>query len=343
MDLGTIIAAAHPNDYVEQANRAEDFGFTFVGLVDSQGLAPELYTTLGLVARETDTVEIGPSVTNPVTRHPVVTASAIQTADVVSEGRAVLGIGGGDTAVFTLGKNPGSLNEIETCIRIVQALTQGQEYEFESHDVNLQWVSEKEKGVEVLLAASGPKTLELGGRVADRVLIGGGITPEFIEEAVEMIRRGARKEGRNPEEITIWAWPSGLVTDDWESDRKMILSSVAHTAHLTFQFTLEAKQVPSEYQDPIRELVQRYDSHEALDYDQGSNRKLVEELGLEEFLLDRFTVAGTPSECANKLDHIAGLPGVDGIHFLPIGDSDRLIERMGTDVLPLTERFETPS
>jgi len=58
---------------------------------------------LALAARATERLRLGPAVTNPVTRHPAVTAAAVATLQVESEGRAVVVFGRGDLAVLQLG------------------------------------------------------------------------------------------------------------------------------------------------------------------------------------------------------------------------------------------------
>ena len=58
---------------------------------------------LALAARATERLGLGPAVTNPVTRHPAVTAAAVATLQVESEGRAVVVFGRGDSAVLQLG------------------------------------------------------------------------------------------------------------------------------------------------------------------------------------------------------------------------------------------------
>ena len=79
----------------ELCREAEDTGFEWLGVADSQSVFRELYVALTLAALHTRRVRLGPLVTNPLTRHLVVTASAIASVDELSGGRAVLGLGSG--------------------------------------------------------------------------------------------------------------------------------------------------------------------------------------------------------------------------------------------------------
>ena len=80
------------------AAETESRGFDGLALTDSQNQSPDTYVALTLAARATSTLKLGPGVTNALTRHPAVTASAIATLQDVSEGRAMLGIGRGDSS-----------------------------------------------------------------------------------------------------------------------------------------------------------------------------------------------------------------------------------------------------
>ena len=88
------------------AQKCEQLGFDGLTLTDSQNLSNETYIALTLAARATSTLMLGPGVTNPLTRHAAVTASAIATLQEVSEGRAILGIGRGDSSLFNIGHKP---------------------------------------------------------------------------------------------------------------------------------------------------------------------------------------------------------------------------------------------
>ena len=63
--------------------------------------------------------------TNPLTRHPAITASAIATVDEISGGRAILGIGAGDRPLIALGLKPSTLANLEASISAVRELWSG--------------------------------------------------------------------------------------------------------------------------------------------------------------------------------------------------------------------------
>ena len=88
---------------VEQARAAEAAGFDLVTVMDHfyqiGGVGPEsdpmleAYTTLGAIARETTRVKLATLVTGVIYRNPAELAKQVTTLDVISGGRAILGIG----------------------------------------------------------------------------------------------------------------------------------------------------------------------------------------------------------------------------------------------------------
>src|SRR3954454_10330118 len=86
LDAPTIVA---------EAEQGEALGYASVWLGESQLIWRELHTLLGALAVRTTRVRLGTGVTNPVTRHPTVTASAVATLQELSGGRMALGMGVG--------------------------------------------------------------------------------------------------------------------------------------------------------------------------------------------------------------------------------------------------------
>ena len=118
-----------PHDLPEtaaSAELAESQGFEYVGIPDSQSLWRELYLSLSVVANATSRVRIGPPVTNALTRHPAVAASAIATLNEISGGRAFLGIGSGDSAILNLGLRPAKMADLREYILALRAIRSGQ-------------------------------------------------------------------------------------------------------------------------------------------------------------------------------------------------------------------------
>ena len=87
------------DELVRLVKIAEDVGFEYAWITDHYN-NKNVYETLALIAANTETIKMGPGVTNPYVRSPAISASAIATIDEISNGRATFGIGPGDKATF---------------------------------------------------------------------------------------------------------------------------------------------------------------------------------------------------------------------------------------------------
>jgi 5,10-methylenetetrahydromethanopterin reductase len=276
---------------------AEDLGFDWLGVADSQSVFRELYVALTVAALSTSRARLGPVVTNPLTRHAVVTASAMASLDEVSAGRAMLGLGSGDSAIYTLGAPPATLAGLEDAIATFGTLTAGAPVERGGR----RWqVRRATRRLPLYLAAEGPRTLELAGRVADGVIVGLGLTPEVIRLSLAAIERGARAAGRALADIDVWWFAKTSVADTRAGAIAPITMALAASANHAFRFTLEGKGVPPDLGERIRGLQRDYDAHHH-EIAGAGNAGLTERWGLTEYLVDRFGVAGTPDDCAAQM------------------------------------------
>lgn len=317
---------------VADACLAESVGFSLIGVADSQSVFRELYATMALCAQATRRVLIGPSVTNPVTRHPAVAASGIATVDEIAPGRTFFGIGSGDSAILNLAERPATLADMRAYIAAVRALHTRRETEWRGRTARLTWAP---RAVPIYLSAEGPRTLELGGEIADGVIVNVGLEPSLVRDAVAHVHAGARRAGRDPAAVDLWCMVRANVTDDVAAGIDEIRMELASNAHHVFRFTLEGKHVPGELADAIRRVQKGYQpaAHEALG--PSPNAQLLDaEPALRAYLADRFAVVGPPAACAEKLRAVmdAGITGFLVTGF--VAERTRLIHALGERVLP---------
>ncbi len=195
---------------VELARAAEEFGFDEMTNIDSQNLSRDVYVMLALAAVNTSRIRIGTGVTNPITRHPTVTANAIASINELSGGRAFLGLGGGVSSVWTMGVKTQPLRDVREMVEFLRKYMSGEEAEFKGTTAHSEWIRKK---VPVYLGSGGPKSLFQAGQIADGV-IATGARPEMVRWRCEQIKRGAVEAGRDPSSIDIWARLIVYVTDD---------------------------------------------------------------------------------------------------------------------------------
>lgn len=319
-----------PARYQHEVATADEVGFDLVCGGDSQSVYREVYVSLTVAALRTTTARLGPMVTNPITRHPAVTASAIAAIDELSGGRAILGIGSGDSAIRNLGEKAAKLAELREYIEALQALFRGETVEWHGKRIHTSWIS---RPVPIYISAEGPKTLELAGEVAEGICMHTGTSPEIVADSLAHVRRGAEKAGRSLDDIDVWAMLKTAVADTREEAIEEIRMGLAGSAHHAFRFGLEGKYVPEELQEPVLELVRRYDTrvHEVWD---GQNRTLSDELGITEFLADRFALVGTPDQCIDRLRALREA-GISQVILPALGpDPAGMLRRLGEEVFP---------
>src|SRR2546425_4206414 len=180
MEIG-VLMVPHARRTADSARRVEQLGFDTVLFPDSQNLAPEVWGQLMLAARSTTRVKLGPGVSTSVTRDPAVTASAALALQVESDGRALLGIGRGDSAVQRIGKREDPVAGFERYLTTVQAYLRGEAVDRDGFASRLEWLEHTDvPKVPVEVAATGRRVGEGGARPADALCPALGAGPAHL-------------------------------------------------------------------------------------------------------------------------------------------------------------------
>jgi 5,10-methylenetetrahydromethanopterin reductase len=176
--------------------------------MDSQSLSADPYAQMGAWSAWTQRLKLSPGVTNPFTRNLAVSAASIATIQAISQGRAVYGIGRGDSALAYLGYAPVKLAWFEKALETLQALLSGEEVPFTdsgstvgaapSHEglslgarpegVRLRWLPADLPKVPMDVAATGPKVIAMSARIAERVTFSVGAEVERMQWALGVAR-----------------------------------------------------------------------------------------------------------------------------------------------------------
>lgn len=307
------------------AHDAEELGFDAAWLADSQLYTKDVYVGLALAAQRTSRIKLGPGVTNPVTRHLTVTANAIAAIGEVSGGRAMLGLGAGDAAVFPLGIAPARIADLRRAIAALRALFRGDQAEL--GDARLSVAAAGKAPCPILLSASQPRMLELAGAEADGVILMGAADPALTRWQLERIADGAESKRRTLADLDVDLWFTISLSDD----REQALNDVRPWAISQARWFSRWRELPeplSPFADEFRRAAEAHDfgSHLARAAD---GRESVS----DEFV-DWVGVAGDLEQCVAKIRPLIEL-GVDRITFalLPGGRRERL-ERYGRELIP---------
>ncbi len=160
---------------VEQAHAAEESGFSLVTVMDHLfqigGVgtedAPMLegYAVLSALARETKTVRLGTLVTGVTYRNPAFLAKTVTTLDVISKGRAILGLGAAwnedEHIAFGYDFPPVKerMDRLDDALAIAKGMFSGERFTFEGSYSNVSNIIESPKPIQ----AGGPKIMVGGG------------------------------------------------------------------------------------------------------------------------------------------------------------------------------------
>jgi 5,10-methylenetetrahydromethanopterin reductase len=304
LSFGISFAPNHPRDVGEWCRASEEAGFERIGMVDSQAIYRELYISCVAGALATKSIQLGPRVTNALTRHPTVTASALLTLNELTPGRVFAGLGTGDSAVFNIGLKPvklATLGEFTACLR---ALLRGESTSYQGYDLKLTW---GKADIPIYIAGHGPKTLELAGQYADGVIVGTGVGEEVVRHAHASIAAGAARAGKKIDDLDVWWALSAYIADSREEALSVIRMLLAAKANHLARFPEQNKQVPPEYKDILERI------HKGYNYLQHQkpgaatiNAALVRESGLESYLADRYAIVGTADDCLATIRRMAG-------------------------------------
>ena len=331
LTFGISFAPNHPKEVAEWCRAAEDCGFERVGLVDSQSIYRELYVTCTAALQASKTITIGPRVTNALTRHPTVTASALVTMAELAPGRVFAGVGTGDSALINIGLRPIKLAALGEFVKCVRALMRGETVQYQGSEFHLTWSGTE---IPIYVSAHGPKTLEFSGQLADGVIYGDGVGKEIVADALSAVGRGAANAGRRAEDVDLWWGLCGNVGNGRQEALTQIKMLLAAKANHLARFPDQNKHVPPEF----RELLDRiHTGYSYLEHqkpgESTTNARLVSESGLQDYLAGRYAIVGTPEDCLMRLAELEEM-GVQKI-WLNVHFDDKIgfMKRWSRDVI----------
>jgi len=332
------------------ARKIEADGWDGQMFMDSQSLSADPYVRMGVWAAATERLKLSTGVTNPLTRHPAVTAAAAATVQSISGGRAVLGIGRGDSALAYLGAAPASLASFRRALNDLQTLLRGGEVAFGSHESladtatvdtlslggrpvgsRLQWLPQGVPKVPLDVAATGPKVIELCAPIAEQVTFSVGAIPERVGWALDLARTARKKQGLDEAGISYGVQIIVVCHPDLEAVRKVATSMVAPLAR--FQVIQGDAAGPTSGSDSENFAAIR------TGYDMTKHAVILSDDKIKGGTLSwdfvrRFAIVGSPDHCIERLLQLASL-GID--RFVIVGPGFHTEARQGTRGLFVSE------
>jgi probable F420-dependent oxidoreductase len=324
----TVLPDPPHTRFLELMRLAEEHGFEYGWTYDSHILWHDAYPLLTLLASNTNRLKFGHCVTNPGTREPTVTASGYATLHAISNGRAVLGIGRGDSARRVIGYKPVKMAEFEDSCRMIKDLMNGRPVEWNGKELQLEWAKDRPP-IPMYIAAYGPKALGVAGRIADGVIIQLA-DPVIIQWIMEQARAAASEAGRDPAELECLVCAPSMVTDDIAEAREATRWFPAmvsnHVMDLIERYG-ENSEIPKDLTDYVK-------ARKFYDYKDHSREGAAHGEFVSDEIADRFSVIGSIDQVRDKLRELDSI-GVDhfNIYLMTHGQEDTLAT-YGREIIP---------
>ena len=233
---GTGVEQLFPT-VVAQAQEAESAGFDSVFVMDHFYQLPmlgspdqpmlEAYTALGALATATNRVQLGTLVTGNTYRNPTLLAKIITTLDVVSQGRAILGIGTGwfelehDQLGFEFGTFTDRFNRLDEALEIIVPMIKGERATFAGN-----WYRTSEafanprfrEHIPLMIGGSGEKkTIPLAARLFDHLNLIAGF--DELTHKIGVVRRCCEDVGRDPATLETSVLITAIVDENAKTDQ----------------------------------------------------------------------------------------------------------------------------
>ena len=304
MEIGVILPPL-PRRSASIARTIEQMGFATLLYPDSQNLAPEVWSELCVAAGATTRITLGPGVTNSVTRDAALTASAAVTLQVESQGRAVLGLGRGDSSVQRIGKHEDAVASFERYLAMLQCYLRGEAVDRDGFASRIEWMAEiKVPKVPVFVAATGRRVLEVAARHADAVCVAAGADPTHLGALLEHARAAARTAGRDPRSLRYGAFVTAFIHPDRQVARDALRGAVATFARFSAFNGSDLTRLP----EPLRGAAQYLRAH----YDMRDHTRtgVAHTAGISDEFVDWFAIAGPSDVALPRFRQLAAL-GLD--------------------------------
>lgn len=288
-------------EVAEFVRQCEQAGFDGVGMLDSQFLERDVFVSMALAAQATERIRVCAAVLNPVTRHISVTASAAKTVAELAPGRIEFWIGRGYSSVSTIGVPPATVRQMRRSVLTLKSIMAGEEVSFNGATSRLHHGDAE--APPVYIAAAGPRTIEVAGEVADGALIQAGIHPKAVEVARQNLEEGAKRAGRDPNDLEMILCATTIIHDDQQEAREMARPlCVQRLIEKSYHRYLEAAgidlgnlEIPHELNELYPDVIHAEDTEKA--------RRLCAFLpdDLLAQICDTIGLIGTPEYCAQRL------------------------------------------
>lgn len=287
-------------DGLDYVRYAENRGFEAVWQAESR-LVRDAIVPMAAYAAVTEKLKIGSGVINNWTRNIGLLASTFLTLDDLAPNRVICGIGAWwDPLAKNVGINRTKpLTAMKETITVMKKLLNMERVTFDGEFVHVNGIEldvvhgrREPRNVPIFIGATGDQMMEMTGELADGVVLNYCVPPEYNLKALELLAAGAKKAGRNFDEIDRPQLVVCSVDTDHDkaidTTRELLTQYLAQQPHIA-----KASGVSQEIVNQIQSILGWPATHEQI---QKAKHLVPEDLVL------RITASGTPEEARKKVD-----------------------------------------
>lgn len=302
-------------ELADYAAHIEDLGYDGIWYADER-FFHEPYVGLSVIAAATERVFLGPGVTDPRSRHPGLTAAAINSINELSGGRAILGIGAGKSGFHNLGLSTArSAQAIGEAVTVIRRLLNGESVTMDGEVVFLQDAALRVDAapVPICVAANGPLTLRTAGEVADIVMIPHCRSTELLEHKLARVEEGAERAGRDAAPEVILRLDTSVSEDGATAEyaAKTRLGRTLWAAYPNIPFLdVLGISLPGELERRLREAGPFQYTFDLAVFERFAD-------AIPDEILEAVCLAGTPDEVASQVKVLQSA-GVEEVNILPV-------------------------
>jgi 5,10-methylenetetrahydromethanopterin reductase len=317
------------------AKRAEDMGFEYLLTPDTQNLSADPYGQLSLAAAATTKLKLGTGVTNPITRDAAVTAGALATLQIESGGRAVCGLGRGDSSAAHIGKKQATGEQLIFYANAIRTYIAGGVVDRDGTASKMRWIEPGEvPPVPIDIACTGPKTIELAADIADRISFAVGSAPERIKWAMDVFEARMLINGRDRSKVQVGAYINLVCDPDEQKAVNLARTGAGLVSHFAGMKAASIDHLPPQIKGIAEYLKSQYDmAHHA--QEKGSHLGMI----TDEFVR-WMAICGSPALCLDKLRVLLNM-GLQHIYLLGGTPYEEPHGKRITGIVDVAERFAT--
>ncbi len=200
-----------PQEAVELGMQVEGYGLRGVWSANYGG-SRDPFFTLALLAERSSNIRLGPMAVTPVELHPLKIANLLFALNDLSNGRAMLMLGGGGAVSQTMGKGRERfVGKVRECLEILKGVSPNETMNYKGEFYKVfgykpEWATDEPPLI--YFGSNHPQTRRLSARLADG-LITSDFVPSMMKEFVDATHADLKAAGRSPADFRIsnfWAW-----------------------------------------------------------------------------------------------------------------------------------------